>query len=466
MLYLATRALVDILFPFQWSGVLIPVLPARLVQAVEAPCPYIVGIERRYEKVELPSDDFVLVDLDSDKIESDVSPTPLPRHQRKKLLSLLQLAAPHHSRFGVRPGPPAYAIETFPFDTFPSEHASVYHSKAQPTHLSRYVSINSNSFGQDLGVAPPQTPVYNAFLHARDEQGTRGLSRGNERPGTSSTSKPGSPPSPRTSSPTSGHFPPPLPGTPASRNDSGMALQVSLREKRSGHFDGSSRRSSSFGTERRGVPRRPSAPFLGHASNLSVTTLNTDYGTSTYAPSVYATSTIAASTIIPHAVAQPVFDTDSTCWVEGHCLQLQSRDDKSVCSICDEKADDGMYKCTGCKTVVHGRCASLICLVCPAAFHPEQIRAAFARCFASLLYTYKKFLQPANKEQKKAGMTYRFNMEAFLRSLPSDHAEYMTALQQTQGKESISCETVSHLTRKEVNSLLQASMNSLASTRG
>jgi hypothetical protein len=180
---------------------------------------------------------------------------------------------------------------------------------------------------------------------------------------------------------------------------------------------------------------------LGHASNLSVTTLNTDYGTSTYAPSVYATSTIAASTIIPHAVAQPVFDTDSTCWVEGHCLQLQSRDDKSVCSICDEKADDGMYKCTGCKTVVHGRCASLICLVCPAAFHPEQIRAAFARCFASLLYTYKKFLQPANKEQKKAGMTYRFNMEAFLRSLPSDHAEYMTALQQTQGKECISCET-------------------------
>lgn len=436
MLYLATRALVDLLFPFTWTGILIPVLPARLIQALEAPCPYVVGIERRYEKVELPSDNFVLVDLDSDTIESDVNPTPLPRHQRKKLLSLLQLAAPHHNRFGVRPGPPSYAIEAYPFDSFPSENGAILHAKAGSTHLSRYVSLNSSSFGNDHGASSPvQTPIYNAFLHARDEQTpSRGYSRGNERPGTSSTTKTGSPPSPRTSSPTSGHFPPPLPATPVSRNDSGMALQASLREKRSGHFDAASRRSSSFGAERRGVPRRPSVPFLGHASNLSVTTLNTEYGgTSTYAPSVYATSTIAASTIVPQAVAQPVFNTDSTCWVEGHCMQLLPRDDKIICTICDEKADERMYKCTGCKTFAHGRCVSLICLVCPAAFHPEQIRAAFVRCFASLLYTYKKFMIPATKEQKKSGLTYHFNMDAFLKSLPHEHAEYMAVLQQTQG---------------------------------
>lgn len=437
MLYLATRALVDLLFPFQWTGVLIPVLPARLLQALEAPCPYIVGIERRYEKVELPSDDFVLVDLDSDEIESTVNPTPLPRHQRRKLLSLLQLAAPHHSKYGVKPGPPAYAVETFPFDSFPTEHPSIYNSKAPPTNLARYVSMNSNAFGQDQAAsASSAAPIYNAFLHARTELAhSRGLSKGSNRPSTSSTSRTGSPPSPRASSPNSGHFPPPpLPPTPVSRNDSGLALQASLREKRSGHFDGSSRRSSSFGTERRGVPRRPSAPFLGHASNLSVTTFSTDYGgTSTYTPSVYAQSTIAASTIVPQATTQPVYNTDNTCWVEGHCLQLQAWDDKAVCSICDERAEEGMYKCTGCKTLVHSRCAPLICLVCPAAFHPDQIRAAFVRCFASLLYTYKKFLQPASKEQKKEGMYYSFNMEAFLRSLPHEHAEYMSVLQNTQG---------------------------------
>lgn len=435
MLYLATKALVDLLFPIEWTGVLIPVLPARLIQALEAPCPYIVGIERRYEKVELPSDDFVMVDLDNDMIESTIRPTPLPRHQRRKLLSLLQLAAPHHSRCGVPTGPPAYAIETFPSDSFMSENPFIFSSKAQSTQLAKYAGINSSSFGQ--GSIPPnmyQPPVFNAYLQARQEQVlSRGYSSRSERPGTGSTSKTGSPPSPRTdTSPTSTHFPPP----PGSRNDSGLALQASLREKRSGHFDASSRRSSSFGVDiKPNVPRRPSAPFLGHAPNLSVTTLNTDQNPgSTYAPSVYAQSTVAASTIVPQTSAQPIHNSEGTCWVEGHCLQVQPWDDKAVCAICDERAEEGMYKCSSCKTVVHNRCALEICLVCPAAFHPEQVRAAFVRCFASLFYTYKKFLQPATGDKKKNGIYYKFNIEAFMKSLPGEHAEYIAVLQQTQGE--------------------------------
>ena len=104
-----------------------------------------------------------------------------------------------------------------------------------------------------------------------------------------------------------------------------------------------------------------------------------------------------------------------------------------VCAICDERAEEGMYRCSACKTLVHDRCAPMVCLVCPAAFHPEQVRAAFVRFFASLLYTYKKFLQPPSEEKKKAGLTYSFNMEAFMKSLPNEHAEYMSVLQQTQG---------------------------------
>ncbi|GLA30530.1 hypothetical protein AnigIFM63326_008739 [Aspergillus niger] len=434
MLYLATKAIVDLLFPLQWAGVLIPILPARLIQALEAPCPYIVGIERRYEKVELPSDDFVLVDLDADLIESTVQPTPLPRHQRRKLLSLLQLAAPHHSRCGVPTGPPAYAVETYPFDAFMSENSSIFSSKAQSTQLAKYVSLNSSAFGATSVTPNTQPPlIFNAYLHARYEQAaSRGYSsKGLDRPGTGSTHKTGSPPSPRDISPTSGHFP----SVSGSRADSGTTLQASLREKRSGHFDAASRRSSSFGMDMRtGVPRRPSAPFLGHAPNLSVTTLNTDYNPgSTYAPSVYAQSTVAASTIVPQASAQPIHNAEGTCWVEGHCLQVQPWDDKATCAICDDQAEENMYKCTACKTVVHNRCALQICIVCPAAFHPEQVRAAFVRCFASLFYTYKKFLQPATGDKKKAGLTYNFNMEAFMKSLPGEHAEYIAVLQQTQG---------------------------------
>jgi len=119
--------------------------------------------------------------------------------------------------------------------------------------------------------------------------------------------------------------------------------------------------------------------------------------------------------------------------VEGHNLQWRRHDEKAVCSICDEKAEEGIYKCSGCGINAHQRCAQQICIVCPAAFHPEQVRAAFVRCFASLFYTYRKFLQPASGEQKKSGLIYRFNMDGFLKSMPRENADYMHTLQQTQG---------------------------------
>ena len=51
MLQLASGALCSLLYPLNWAGVLIPVLPQRLIQALEAPCPYIAGVERRFEKL-------------------------------------------------------------------------------------------------------------------------------------------------------------------------------------------------------------------------------------------------------------------------------------------------------------------------------------------------------------------------------------------------------------------------------
>lgn len=436
MLHIASKALVELLYPLTWAGVFIPVLPARLIQALEAPCPYIVGIERRFEKVELPEDDFVLVDLDQDEIESTTRPTPMPRQQRRKLTSLLQLAAPHHNRYGVPVGPPAYAIESFPYDAFASENPSVFTGVPQTTSLAKFVNLNSTSFGDHESNFAPKPPVFNAFLQSKTE--TR---RSNERPDTGSTSKGSSPPSPKVS-PVSGSFPP-LPITPISRNDSGFAIQASLREKRSGHFDSSSKRSSTYGFDRVPTFRRPSMPFSGHSSNhsssLSMTTISTGPTMSNYAPSVYAQSTLAASTIMPHVLMQPVRNTESTNWIEGHCLQWHPRDDRSICSICEDKAEDGIYVCNGCGANVHSRCAQQIPIVCPAAFHPEQVRAAFVRCFASLFYTYRKYLQPATGDQKKAGMIYRFNMDGFLRSLPHENADYMHVLQQTQGKCNIRC---------------------------
>jgi hypothetical protein len=87
---------------------------------------------------------------------------------------------------------------------------------------------------------------------------------------------------------------------------------------------------------------------------------------------------------------------------------------------------------TGCTTFAHGRCLESICIVCPTAFRPDQVRASFVRCFASLLYTYRRFLVPATGERKKAGMLYQFKMEEFMKSQPNENVQYLAALQQTQ----------------------------------
>lgn len=88
--------------------------------------------------------------------------------------------------------------------------------------------------------------------------------------------------------------------------------------------------------------------------------------------------------------------------------------------------------CTACATTCHARCVPAVCLVCPSAFRADQVRAAFVRCFASIFYTYRRYLHPASGESRKAGLIYHFNMDAFLKSVPHGDSEYMNMLRQTQ----------------------------------
>ena len=359
MLHCASRALVSLLYPFIWSGIFIPVLPARLLSAIEAPCPYIVGIERRYDKIELPEEDFVLVDLDSDSILSSNPPTLLPRAQRRKLVSLLQLAAGHHNRYGVPVGPPEYVIETFPNDSMVSENSALYSAIPPASTLAKLVNLTSTSFG-GTGASDfaPRLLVFNGFTYFQNQ------ARSYERPTTSGTIRGGSPPSPKSPG-ISGYSQTSIP-----RQDSGFTLTATLRGKRSGNLDSSanSRRSSSvslrflarshthsdhlldgckFGFERTPTLRRPSIPLSGHSPSPSTSSLTDSQSIfNQYPPSVYSPSTLAASTIMPNMFMQPVRNTDTSRWVEGHCLIWKQHDVDSVCSVCEERSDEGMYTCS------------------------------------------------------------------------------------------------------------------------
>lgn len=430
MLHLACHALVNLLYPLKWASVFIPVLPARLLSALDAPCPYIVGIERRYDNIELPEDDYVLVDLDRDTIDATSQPHRLPRQHRRKLFSLLQIAAPHKLRYGVTTGAPPYAIEAFPYDAYSAENDGIFNASAAPATLGKWVSQNSSTFGEPDPPNSIRKPIFNAFCHAKPDHSR------SDRPATARSGKT----SPNSSvSPVSMTFPP-MPTTPVSRTDSGFAASGTLKEKRSGHFDTKSRRSSSFGMEQHPPIHRPSIPVLnGHSQNLSVSSTSGDSHSSYhtgYAPSSYAQSTIAASTVMPNMLVQPVENTDTTVWVEGHCMEWNVAERDSVCDICDERSEgDGLFKCKGCGCLSHNRCLGFVCLVCPVAFHADRVRAAFVRCLASLLYTYRKYMGRPNKQQKEAGQLYAFDMSGFIRSLPYDQQEYATMMKDTQGKQ-------------------------------
>lgn len=425
MLKLASNALLALIWPFEWAGVYIPVLPTRLMEVLEAPIPYVCGIVRTTDNLPLPQDDdFVMVDLDRNELHATVHPPVLPRQHRRKLMSLLYLAAPHHQTRGVAVGPPAYVQEAFPHNMFVSENPAVFAPIATSTDLARLTSISSTQFGfHAVANTFKRAPILNAFLQSQ----ATGMS-GMERPQTASTARRPSQTGSEAYSPITSAFPP-LPLTPQSRNDSGFALQTSLKEKRSGHFDSRTKQSISISH----VRRKASLPFVRHNATLSQISgaIPLTNGPS-YAPSISAKSTLAASTIMMGTPYQPARNTETTTWVEGHCLQWSTTLLGTICSVCNEKCDDGLYKCSDCSLNVHGRCSAEICLPCTAAFQHNQVRVAFARFFTSLLYNYRRFFVPADLIQRKSGMLHKFNADAWIRSLSPDHAEYMNVLRQTQ----------------------------------
>ncbi|KPI43284.1 DENN domain-containing protein [Cyphellophora attinorum] len=471
MLQLVSRAMLELIWPFKWAGVYIPVLPSRLVQALEAPCPYICGIDRSYEKWELPEDDFVLVDLDKNELQSTAHPPALPKQIRRKLMALLHLAAPHHHSFGVTPGPPVYAIETYPYNSFAADHPSVFTGIAQSTNLSKLVSLSSTMFGpQAAADTIRRAPILNAFLANGPTR-----AKSTERPRTASTASRQPPSHPDSTSPVTSNFPP-APLTPTSRNDSGYALQTSLREKRSGHFDSHSKRNPSMSGlstqfSSMGMRRRGSQPFNGstasptsrHNASPSTTSISpADYypspyqqqipPTSTYAPSTYAQSTLAASTIMPHLHVQPppVSNSATTQWIEGHMLlRRPATEGMSTCVLCDERPSLAL------SFVV--KAAALLCMLRQdrvAVASAARLRSPFPALPPST--QIRKYLVPiANASINGSGtgsassrrqvsqqppalkgsssLVAKFDLPAFTRSLERDHGEYITMLGSTQG---------------------------------
>ena len=92
VLTMAAETLSALLFPFSWQHVYIPILPRRMLEILQAPVPFIVGIDeenlRLAERRDMIPDDVVQVDLDENAIMSNpelAGQMHLPQKQYHKL---------------------------------------------------------------------------------------------------------------------------------------------------------------------------------------------------------------------------------------------------------------------------------------------------------------------------------------------------------------------------------------------
>uniref|UniRef100_A0AAY3ZZB9 DENN/MADD domain containing 4C n=1 Tax=Denticeps clupeoides TaxID=299321 RepID=A0AAY3ZZB9_9TELE len=100
------EAVVAMIFPFQWQCPYIPLCPLSLAGVLNAPCPFIVGVDSRYFDLYDPPPDVVCVDLDTNTIylsdeKRHCNWKSLPKKPCKSLLN--SLTNLHHQLLDMTP---------------------------------------------------------------------------------------------------------------------------------------------------------------------------------------------------------------------------------------------------------------------------------------------------------------------------------------------------------------------------
>jgi hypothetical protein len=117
----------------------------------------------------LPTDDFLLCDLDQDSIIASTTPMALPQAIRQKLAHLLSVAVRLHLNRGVPLGPPAYIQECYPKNCFTADR-EVIASQRQPPGYGKFVGVRSLSFDEGGVDKPVESPIFNAFQHSMRQE--------------------------------------------------------------------------------------------------------------------------------------------------------------------------------------------------------------------------------------------------------------------------------------------------------
>ena len=131
----AAEIILSLIYPFQWPHTYIPVLPAELLECVEAPTPFIMGIHRSFlERIPDSSlKELVVIDIDHNLCMTSTSLPLLPEVESRKLMS--------HLRRFIHP-------ELVNFDLVKSPHAGGLASSSSMT-ASPFDSMRRHNFSSE-----------------------------------------------------------------------------------------------------------------------------------------------------------------------------------------------------------------------------------------------------------------------------------------------------------------------------
>ncbi|KAI9392835.1 hypothetical protein POPTR_006G143000v4 [Populus trichocarpa] len=85
-------SIVPLIRPYRWQSLLMPILPDDMLEFLDAPVPYIVGVKNKTSEVQSKLSNVILVDANKNQVKSPAIPQ-LPKH--RELLSSL---SPYHSK--------------------------------------------------------------------------------------------------------------------------------------------------------------------------------------------------------------------------------------------------------------------------------------------------------------------------------------------------------------------------------
>ncbi|CAJ0625434.1 15173_t:CDS:10 [Entrophospora sp. SA101] len=358
MLYLVAHSITYLLYPFYWQGVFIPVLPARLMACLQAPVPYIMGIERQYKGMDLLPEDACIVDIDRDTVLIAEQPIQIPPPYPNNRFT------PHHTSTRSKIGDERSGNSI-------GKIGSVVGRPAQPISLaplmaSESIINNTHSLQKRFSNF---NPSFDKFGENRDEN----MSIRNK----------------------------------ALARNSVFGVNKLVTPLKISHTAPSS------------IDIRLSPPQLSMSSSSEATTSNSSIDNLSLfddSMSVMSVLTESEQRVLPeknyipkegHLMAQ-IFGDDDDEQFTGKCGMNILIFEGIACGICNESLGINLiYKC--CSMMIHEECLSDIVYPCvPACFNEAKVQDAFLRVFSSFLQNYRSFMLN-NNDNNNYGTTDNYS---------------------------------------------------------